>query len=131
MGGPFDPVVADLSFISLRSVVPHLRRALADGGNFVFLVKPQFELGRGRVGKGGVVRDPGAWEEAITRVAQACGQAGLRVEGVMASPLPGPAGNVEFPVWGASAVGDAVASGVPADAVAAAVDEGVRLRAAS
>lgn len=133
LGGPFDLVVADLSFISLRSVVPNLRDAVIVGGCFVFLVKPQFELQRGRVGKGGVVRDPVAWEEAITRVGLACETAGLQVHGIMASPLQGPAGNVEFLTWGAHTGGEILDAEVSLDAgaIATAVAEGIRLREAS
>lgn len=95
---PFRPqvIVADLSFISLTLVVPALARVAAPGAAFVLLVKPQFEAGRDEVGRGGVVRDPGAWRRAVLRVAEACRAAGLGPVDVMASPLLGPAGNVEF-----------------------------------
>jgi 23S rRNA (cytidine1920-2'-O)/16S rRNA (cytidine1409-2'-O)-methyltransferase len=91
-------VVADLSFISLRLAVPVLARVCSADADLVFLVKPQFEVGRERVGSGGVVRDPAAWRDAIEGVADACRQEGLAPVGVMASPLPGPAGNLEFPL---------------------------------
>lgn len=97
--GPFDLVVADVSFISLRLVLPALRGLLAPRGDLVALVKPQFEVGRGQVGKGGVVRDPAAREAAIAGVIAAAGELGLRLGGRIASPLPGPAGNVEELVW--------------------------------
>ena len=95
---PFVPdiVVADLSFISLRLVTPALAAVVAVGGELVLLVKPQFEAGPADVGTGGVVRDPGVWQRAISTVAEACSSAGLAPQGVMASPLKGPAGNVEF-----------------------------------
>lgn len=95
---PFTPdlVTADLSFISLRLVLPALRRCAAPGSDFVLLVKPQFEVGRERVGPGGVVRDPGAWRDAVAEVARAGEALGLCPVGVTVSPLPGPAGNVEF-----------------------------------
>jgi 23S rRNA (cytidine1920-2'-O)/16S rRNA (cytidine1409-2'-O)-methyltransferase len=93
-----DLVVADLSFISLRIVVPALAGVAADGADLILLVKPQFEAGRADVGRGGVVRDPVVWRRAIEGVAAACRGSGLAPRGVMASPLPGPAGNVEFPL---------------------------------
>lgn len=97
---PYAPgiVVADLSFISLRLVVPALAGIASADADLVLLVKPQFEVGRERVGSGGVVRDPTAWEDAIRSVANACLEHGLTPVGVMASPLPGPAGNLEFPL---------------------------------
>ena len=95
---PFAPdlLVADLSFVSLRGVVGVLGRLAAPGATVVCLVKPQFEAGRGGVGKGGVVREPKAWLRAIEGVAEACRESGLLPAGAMASPLVGPAGNVEF-----------------------------------
>lgn len=97
---PFAPdlVTADLSFISLRLVIPVLADLANDQADLVLLVKPQFEAGRARVGSGGVVRDPSARAGAIRTVAAACERSGLAVVGVMASPLTGPAGNVEFPL---------------------------------
>jgi 23S rRNA (cytidine1920-2'-O)/16S rRNA (cytidine1409-2'-O)-methyltransferase len=96
IGGPVDLTVADLSFISLRLVLPALLAATARGGDLVVLVKPQFEAGREAVGKGGVVRDPAAWAGAVRTVADAAAGHGLGVGGVCPSPLPGPAGNVEL-----------------------------------
>lgn len=95
---PFAPslIVADLSFISLTLVVSTLADVAAEGAEAILLVKPQFEVGRGEVGRGGVVRDPASWRRAVERVAHACADVGLGPAGVMASPLPGPAGNVEF-----------------------------------
>ena len=98
-GRPPDLVVADLSFISLALVLPALVGAVAPEADFVLLVKPQFEVGKGRVGAGGVVRDPGLRGEAVRSVARAAAELGLGVRGVTASPLPGPAGNVEYFVW--------------------------------
>jgi 23S rRNA (cytidine1920-2'-O)/16S rRNA (cytidine1409-2'-O)-methyltransferase len=89
-------VVADLSFISLRAAVPVLAGLAADRADLVLLVKPQFEVAPGDVGHGGVVRDPGLWRRAIEDTAAACTAAGLGPREVMASPLTGPAGNVEF-----------------------------------
>jgi 23S rRNA (cytidine1920-2'-O)/16S rRNA (cytidine1409-2'-O)-methyltransferase len=92
-------VVADLSFISLTLVLPALVACAEPGADFVLLVKPQFEVGKGRVGAGGVVRDPGDRADAVRKVAAAAGRLGLGVLGVTSSPLPGPAGNVEYFVW--------------------------------
>jgi 23S rRNA (cytidine1920-2'-O)/16S rRNA (cytidine1409-2'-O)-methyltransferase len=92
-------VVADLSFISLTLVLPALVACAAPDADFVLLVKPQFEVGKGRVGAGGVVRDSADRAGAVCTVAGAAGQLGLGVLGVTASPLPGPAGNVEYFLW--------------------------------
>ncbi len=98
---PYRPelVVADLSFISLGLVLPALARCAQAGADFVLMVKPQFEVGKDRVGAGGVVRDPALRAEAVTGVAAAAGALGLGVRGVTASPLPGPSGNVEYFLW--------------------------------
>ena len=92
-------VVADLSFISLTLVLPALVACAAPDADFVLLVKPQFEVGKGRVGAGGVVRDSADRAGAVRTVAGAAGQLGLGVQGITASPLPGPAGNVEYFLW--------------------------------
>jgi 23S rRNA (cytidine1920-2'-O)/16S rRNA (cytidine1409-2'-O)-methyltransferase len=89
-------VVADLSFVPLRSVVPALAAVSSADASFVLLVKPQFEIDREAVGEGGVVREPGAWSAAIGSAERACRAAGIGPLGVMASPIRGPAGNVEF-----------------------------------
>ena len=94
-----DLVVADLSFISLALVLPALAASAAADADFVLLVKPQFEVGKGRVGAGGVVRDAGLRAEAVSSVAGVATTLGLGACGVTASPLPGPAGNVEYFVW--------------------------------
>ena len=94
-----DLVTADLSFISLTLVLPALVRCAAPEADFVLLVKPQFEVGKGRVGAGGVVREPGLRGQAVASVAEAASGLGLGVAGVAASPLPGPAGNVEYFLW--------------------------------
>jgi len=95
---PFRPeiVTADLSFISLRAVLDALIETSAEGAAFVLLVKPQFEAGRADVGRGGVVREAPVWRRVIEEVAEACEGTGLAPQAVMASPLRGPAGNVEF-----------------------------------
>jgi 23S rRNA (cytidine1920-2'-O)/16S rRNA (cytidine1409-2'-O)-methyltransferase len=91
-------VVADLSFISLRLVLPALVGCAAPGADFVLMVKPQFEVGREQV-RGGVVREPALRSRAVADVAAAAAGLGLGVAGVTASPLPGPAGNVEYFLW--------------------------------
>jgi 23S rRNA (cytidine1920-2'-O)/16S rRNA (cytidine1409-2'-O)-methyltransferase len=104
--GLVDLVVADLSFISLTVVLPALRRCVTDSGDAVLMVKPQFEAGRGVVGPGGVVRDPDIRAAAVAKVADAAYAVGWGAEAVVASPLPGPSGNVEYFLWlraGASA----------------------------
>ncbi|GAA0811801.1 TlyA family RNA methyltransferase [Spirilliplanes yamanashiensis] len=125
IGGPAALTVADLSFISLRLVLPALAACTSPGGDLALMVKPQFEVGRERVGTGGVVRDPELRVEAVLDVAAAGREVGLGVAGVTASPLPGPSGNVEFFLWFRDdappvlpeAVRDAVAAG-PSGAVA-------------
>jgi 23S rRNA (cytidine1920-2'-O)/16S rRNA (cytidine1409-2'-O)-methyltransferase len=92
-------VTADLSFISLALALPALVGCASPDADFVLLVKPQFEVGKGRVGSGGVVRDPDLRAEAVTSVAAAAARLGLGVGGLAASPLPGPAGNVEYFLW--------------------------------
>ncbi len=104
-------VVADLSFISLTSVLPPLVGVVEDDADFLLLVKPQFEVGKDAVGKGGVVRDPAWWRRAIERVIDAAGTLGLGLAGVALAEPPGPAGNREFFLHlrrGASASADAV-----------------------
>jgi 23S rRNA (cytidine1920-2'-O)/16S rRNA (cytidine1409-2'-O)-methyltransferase len=98
-GVPVELVVGDLSFISLTLVLPALVRCAAADADFALMVKPQFEVGRDRLGAGGVVRDPNLHAEAVRTVAAAAGRLGLGVRGVAASPLPGPSGNVEYFLW--------------------------------
>lgn len=95
---PFVPegVTADLSFISLTVVLPAIARIVSEDADLVLLVKPQFEVGRDAVGKGGVVRDPQLWRSSIEKIAAAGADLGFGVAGAAASPLPGPAGNREF-----------------------------------
>ena len=93
---PSTLVVADLSFISLASVLGVLRGLAAEDAEAVVLVKPQFEAGRDQVGKGGVVRDPAVWRRALEQVADAGARVGWPASDATASPLLGPAGNVEF-----------------------------------
>jgi 23S rRNA (cytidine1920-2'-O)/16S rRNA (cytidine1409-2'-O)-methyltransferase len=97
---PFAPSLAtvDVSFISLRKVLPAVARCMAPGGEVLAMVKPQFELGRERVGRG-VVRDAADRREAVLSVAEAARELGLPVRGFAASGLPGPKGNRETFVW--------------------------------
>jgi 23S rRNA (cytidine1920-2'-O)/16S rRNA (cytidine1409-2'-O)-methyltransferase len=96
LGGPVDVTVADLSFISLVTVAPALARCTKPDGDLVLLVKPQFEAGRTRVGKGGIVRDPEVHRAVLHEVRDGLRDAGLSVVDVIASPLKGADGNVEF-----------------------------------
>lgn len=100
LGGPFDVVVCDVSFISLRTVMPHLVSLLSGSGDMLALVKPQFEVGKGRVGKKGVVRDQADHAEVLASAAQAARAAGLVVRGLGFSRITGPQGNIEFWLWG-------------------------------
>ena len=92
-------VVADLSFISLATVLPALRAVADPGADWCLLVKPQFEAGPGFVRRGGVVRDPDGWRTALDKVRRAAIELGLRAAEGTVSPLPGPAGNIEFFLW--------------------------------
>lgn len=99
IGGPVDVVVGDLSFISLVLVLDPLMSVVHDDADLALMVKPQFEVGRERVGKGGVVRDPELRAEAVSGVASAAASRGWGVRAVTTSSLPGPSGNVEFFLW--------------------------------
>jgi len=94
-----DLVVADVSFISLAKVLPAVLACTAERFDALVMVKPQFEVGRGRVGKGGVVRDPALRREAIAGVAETARAEGASVLGFASSELPGPAGNREAFAW--------------------------------
>ncbi len=96
IGGPVDLVVADLSFISLATVLPALTACASPSADIVPMVKPQFEVGKDRVGPGGVVSDPGLRAEAVLAVAHRAAELNWHTVDVTASPLPGPSGNVEF-----------------------------------
>ncbi|MGC4932059.1 TlyA family RNA methyltransferase [Gordonia sp. DT30] len=99
IGGPVDLIVADLSFISLPLVLPAFVACSRPGADMVPMVKPQFEVGKDRVGAGGVVRDPELRVEAVAKVAAQAARLGLSTRAVTASPLPGPSGNVEYFLW--------------------------------
>jgi 23S rRNA (cytidine1920-2'-O)/16S rRNA (cytidine1409-2'-O)-methyltransferase len=92
-------VVADLSFISLGLVLPALLSCTAEDGDIVPMVKPQFQVGKDNVGPGGVVRGDKLRAQAVLGVVGEAAELGLRLHGVVASPLPGPSGNVEYFVW--------------------------------
>jgi 23S rRNA (cytidine1920-2'-O)/16S rRNA (cytidine1409-2'-O)-methyltransferase len=97
IGGPVDLVVSDLSFISLTLVVPALAQVCT--GDMMLMVKPQFEVGRQRLGKNGVVRDPDLHAESIRNVCASALDVGWGTRALAPSPLPGPAGNVEYFCW--------------------------------
>ena len=99
VGEPIDLVVADLSFISLTLVLPALAAVSKPDADFVVMVKPQFEVGREKLGAGGVVRDPQLRKAAVIDVADSAYDVGLGTMAIVASPLPGPAGNVEYFLW--------------------------------
>ncbi len=99
-----DLVVGDLSFISLTTVLPALVASAADGADFVLLIKPQFEVGKGSI-REGVVHDPGLRADAIAGVLWAAWDLGLKTNGLIASPIAGGAGNREYLCWLSSAVG--------------------------
>ena len=103
IGGPVDRVVADLSFISLRLALPSIRRCLVPGGQAVLLVKPQFEVGRTRLSKHGVVGSAAARHDALVGVLTSAGEEGLAVLGLERSPITGGEGNREYLLWLAAA----------------------------
>jgi len=108
---PFDVIVIDTSFISLRTIAERAVRFLATDGDIVALVKPQFEAGRERLGKGGVVRDPAVHRQILHETRAAMGDLALTAVALTASPLRGPAGNKEFLLRlrrSGSAIGDEV-----------------------
>lgn len=119
-----DLVVADLSFISLAMVLPAVAGVVASGTDLLLLVKPQFEVGRERLGSGGVVRDLALHAEVVSAVAAHAVRAGLRPVAVVPSPLPGPSGNREY-FWWLRAGGAGDAGGVDDAAVEQAVGRAV------
>jgi 23S rRNA (cytidine1920-2'-O)/16S rRNA (cytidine1409-2'-O)-methyltransferase len=94
-----DLILIDTSFISIEKFLPHLLRFLKKGGSILGLVKPQFEVGKGKVGKGGVVREAALHQKVIDRISTFSRGLGLKVLGVMESPLLGPKGNKEFFIY--------------------------------
>lgn len=102
---PIDVVVCDASFIGLETVLPAALALVKPGGHVIALIKPQFEVGRGRVGSGGVVRDPDLHAEVCRRITDWLnGLPGWRVLGLTESPIKGPEGNIEFLICGAKAL---------------------------
>lgn len=101
-------VVVDASFISLRLLLPVFMGWMADGADVVVLIKPQFEAGKGQVGKGGVVRDAAVHERVLLDVLERARDEGFGIGGLVPSPLVGPAGNVEFLAWLLPGRGDRV-----------------------
>ncbi len=99
VGGAVDLVVGDLSFISLELVLDALVGVTAPDGDLALMVKPQFEVGKDRLGRGGVVRDLGHRVDAVAGIADAAARRGWGARAVTTSPLPGPSGNVEFFLW--------------------------------
>ena len=98
---PVDLVVCDASFIGLRTALPAALALAAPGAHLVALIKPQFEVGKGRVGKGGIVRDPALHEEVCTTISQwLAEQPGWHVLGIVDSPIEGAEGNKEFLIAG-------------------------------
>ncbi len=99
LGEPVSLVVSDLSFISLTVVMPALTSVTAPEGDIVLMIKPQFEVGREQLGKNGVVRNPLLHADAVLRVCRSAHEQGWGTRGLAPSPLPGPAGNVEYFCW--------------------------------
>jgi 23S rRNA (cytidine1920-2'-O)/16S rRNA (cytidine1409-2'-O)-methyltransferase len=124
IGGQVDLVVADLSFISLETVLPALAGCARPGADIVPMVKPQFEVGKGLVGPGGVVHDPRLRADSVLAVARRAGQLGWHTVDVTASPLPGPSGNVEYFLWLRAQTDRPVAGDELVHAVQRAVSEG-------
>lgn len=125
MGGPAELMVGDLSFISLKLVLPALADCMVDGADMLPMVKPQFEVGKDRLGSGGVVRSPELRTEVTLDVARFAQKLGLSVKGAVASPLPGPSGNVEYFLWLVKDGGERMLDrGALAETIARAVEEG-------
>ena len=99
IGEKVDLVVIDTSFISVEKFLPNLIPMVREGGEIVALLKPQFEVGKGEVGKGGVVRDKRKHREVLDRISRFSESIGLQVRGTVESPLPGPKGNREFFIY--------------------------------
>jgi len=96
---PIDFVSIDVSFISLDLILPAVSSFLTAGGQIVALIKPQFEVGKAEVGKGGIVRDPEARQSAVDKVTATAGELGFAVNGLIESPVKGAEGNVEYLIW--------------------------------
>ena len=108
IGEPLDLSVVDVSFISLRLVLPAIRALLSPTGQVICLIKPQFEAGREKVGKKGVVRDPAVHQEVLEQFAAIAGELGFTIRAMTFSPVKGPEGNIEFLAHLSVTPGDAV-----------------------
>jgi 23S rRNA (cytidine1920-2'-O)/16S rRNA (cytidine1409-2'-O)-methyltransferase len=124
IGGPVDLVVADLSFISLATVLPALVSCASADADIVPMVKPQFEVGKDRVGPGGVVSDPLVRADAVLSVARRAADLNWQTVDVTSSPLPGPSGNVEFFLRLRAQTDDPLRGAPLEDAVRRAIEEG-------
>jgi 23S rRNA (cytidine1920-2'-O)/16S rRNA (cytidine1409-2'-O)-methyltransferase len=125
LGGPVDAIVADLSFISLRTVAPALLALVRPGGDLVWLVKPQFEAGKAEAARGkGVIADPDVWSRVLGEVLVTLDTLGAANMGLMRSPLRGADGNVEF-LLHARAPGSGAPGRPVAELVAGAMHEAV------
>jgi len=96
IGGEYDICAIDVSFISLKLVLPVVKKLIKDSGEVVCLIKPQFEAGRDKVGKKGVVKDPDTHKEVIMSIVSFAKELGFRIEGLSYSPIKGPEGNIEY-----------------------------------
>jgi len=105
---PIHLATVDASFISLKLLLPRIRDWLVPGGSVIALVKPQFEAGRAQVGKGGVIRDPAIHRLVLQHILTWAGQNGLPPQGLIRSPIKGPAGNVEFLAWMVKSTSDGI-----------------------
>ena len=121
LGQPVDLASIDVAFISLEKVLPSVREMLQPEGEIVALIKPQFEAGREKVGKKGVVREPSVHEEVIFRVLALARQMELTPKALTYSPVKGPEGNIEYLVW--LAKGASATDGVPDELVVSVVSQ--------
>jgi 23S rRNA (cytidine1920-2'-O)/16S rRNA (cytidine1409-2'-O)-methyltransferase len=124
IGGPVDLIVADLSFISLATVLPALVSCASADADIVPMVKPQFEVGKDRVGPGGVVSDPAVRAETVLSVAHRAAELNWHTVDVTSSPLPGPSGNVEFFLRLRARTEDPLRGAPLEDAVRRAIEQG-------
>ena len=122
LGAPFDLAVVDVSFIGLLVVAGRVIDLLAEEGTLLALVKPQFEVGKARVGKGGVVRDPLLHREVLQRACDGMREFGATTRGACVSPITGPKGNIEFWLWAQKGTGPAEAT-IDAEAIVAEAHE--------
>ncbi|MGC9326711.1 MAG: TlyA family RNA methyltransferase [Candidatus Hinthialibacter sp.] len=119
LGEAVDIVTADLSFISIRTVFPAIQRIIKESGFVILLIKPQFEIGKGRVGKKGIVRNPDNHAEVLEDCVSFLSQNGWRTIGIAPSPITGKSGNIEFLLYGAPGGGETLTP----DAIRAIVQE--------